>query len=65
MRYFDYQAVALQAAIAPRELARLRRAVKREFPGDVMLQELHLLRVCSAIRDGQLEVKQAVAGARG
>jgi hypothetical protein len=61
MGYFDYRSVAREAGISARELARLRKGVAREFPGDPMLQELHLLRVCTAIRDGRLDVAAAIA----
>jgi hypothetical protein len=61
MEYFDYRSVAREARLSARQVALLRRAVAREFPGDPMLQELHLLRVCSAIRDGRLDVAAAMA----
>lgn len=61
MRYFDFTKVAKEARISARDLARLRAVVRREFPKDQMLFELHMLRVCMSIRDGQLTVDQALA----
>ena len=61
MRHFDYQKLARQAKIPARKLARLRALVRREFPKDDMLFELHMLRVCMSIRDGHLTVDEALA----
>lgn len=60
MRYFDYSRVAKAAKIPARALARLRAIVRTEFPDDDMLFELHLLRLCTAIRDGQLTLDEAL-----
>jgi hypothetical protein len=61
MRYFDYGKVAKDAGISPRKLASLKAVVRREFPKDDMMFELHMLRVCTAIRDGYVTVEQALA----
>ena len=61
MRYFDYGKVAAEAQIPQGKLARLRSAVRREFPKDDMMFELHMLRLCSAIRDGHVTIDQALA----
>ncbi len=61
MRYFDYSKIAADAQIPPRKLARLRVTVRREFPRDDMMFELHMLRVCTAIRDGHITIDQALA----
>jgi hypothetical protein len=61
MRYFDYGKVAAEAQIPPGKLARLRSVVRREFPKDDMMFELHMLRVCTAIRDGHITIDQALA----
>jgi hypothetical protein len=52
--YFDYEKIAKQARIPADKLLKLRRLTREEFPDDAMLCELHLLRACMAIRDGQL-----------
>lgn len=61
MHYFDYGKIAAEAQIQPRKLARLRSTVRREFPKDDMMFELHMLRVCTAIRDGHVTIDQALA----
>jgi len=61
MRYFDFGKVAAEAQIPPEKLARLRSAVRREFPKDNMMFELHMLRLCTAIRDGHATIDQALA----
>lgn len=62
MRYFNYAAVARQAKIPARDLARLRAMVRREFPRDQMLFELHMLRICASIREGRLTAAEALQG---
>jgi len=57
--YFDYEEVAREARIPPEKLDNLRSSVKREFPHDEMMYELHLLRACLAIRDGVLTLDKA------
>ena len=61
MRYFDYEKLARQAKIPARKLARLRALIRREFPEDDMLFELHMLRVCMSIRDGGITIDRALA----
>jgi hypothetical protein len=61
MRYFDYRKIAADAGIPARKLARLRAAVRREFAKDDMMFELHMLRVCTAIRDRHVTIDQALA----
>ena len=61
MRHFDYARAAKAANIPARALARLRAIVRAEFPEDDMLFELHMLRVCMAIRDGQLTLDDALS----
>jgi hypothetical protein len=59
MEYFNYRSVAEQAKMPPAELAALARLIRSEFPTDDMLYELHLLRVCMAIRDGYVSLADA------
>jgi len=60
MRHFDYESMARAARMPPAELARLRALVRREFPEDDMMFELHMLRVCMAVRDGRLSIDEAL-----
>jgi len=52
MQYFDYQRVAKEARIPAGKLALICAMFRRDYPRDDMLYELHVLRACMAIRDG-------------
>ena len=56
MRYFDYQKVANDAEIPKDKLDKIYNAMKREFPRDEMMLELHVLRACMAVRDGHISL---------
>jgi hypothetical protein len=60
MQYFDYEKVANEAKIPADKLAELCQLVRREFPRDEMMYELHLLRICMAIKDGLVSVEEAL-----
>ena len=42
--YFDYQKVAKETGVPDGVVAEIENDVKREFPNDRMMQELHILR---------------------
>jgi hypothetical protein len=56
MQYFDYESVAREAGIPQARLAELCALIRREFPFDDMLYELHVLRACMAVRDGTVRL---------
>ena len=60
MHYFDYQKLATEAKISKNKLDELGKAIRQEFPKDDMMYELHLMRVCMSIRDGHLNVDEAI-----
>jgi hypothetical protein len=60
MEYFDYESVARQAKLSPEQIQAVVAVVRREYPSDEMLFELHALRACRAIRDGVLSFEEAV-----
>jgi hypothetical protein len=60
MRYFDYETVAREAKIPPEKMKKLVRLMREEFPNDPLMCELHLLRACMAIRDGQVSIDNAL-----
>ncbi len=60
MRYFDYERVAHEAGFSAVKLDELRGLVRLEFPKDDMMYELHLLRVCMAVREGVISLDQAL-----
>jgi hypothetical protein len=61
MRWFDFETVAQQAHLSAGQLGKLCALMRREFPSDEMLYELHVLRACLAIRDRLITVEQALA----
>ena len=60
MRYFDYQSVAREAKIPDQKLRKLVELIGKEFPNDSMMAELHALRACQAIRDGHIQIDDAL-----
>ena len=52
MSYFNFTPVAEEAGISPDKLCELCAVIRREYPADDMLYELHVLRACMAVRDG-------------
>ena len=60
MHYFDYEKVARQAHVSPEKLDELGQVIRQDFPRDDMMYELHLLRVCMAIREGVLTLEEAL-----
>jgi hypothetical protein len=57
MRYFDYEKVAREANLSRGAVSDLCQQMRREFPWDDLLYELHVLRACMAVRDGQLTLE--------
>ena len=60
MKYFDYESVAREAKIPEEKLRKLVNLVRRDFPHDPMMAELHALRACLAIRDGHIKIDEAL-----
>ena len=60
MNYFDWQKTASEAQIPPGKLDELAGVIRRDFPHDEMMYELHLLRACTAIRDGIVTLERAL-----
>lgn len=60
MHYFYFEKVANEANIPKGKLDELAKMVRLEFPHDEMLYELHMLRVCMAIKDGHITLQEAM-----
>lgn len=60
MKYFDYETVAREAKIPPEKMKRLVQLMRKEFPNDPLMCELHVLRACMAIGDGHITVEDAL-----
>ncbi len=58
MNYFDYTSVAREAGISESDLQRICELMRREYPGDSMMAELHVLRACMALRDGRITIQE-------
>jgi hypothetical protein len=52
--------VGREAKIPVNKMQELRSLVEREFPNDPLMCELHLLRVCMAIRNGDIDLDDAL-----
>jgi len=55
--YFEYRDTAAKAGLAPAQLASLIRLYEADYPGDLMLRELHILRACNAILEGRASLQ--------
>ena len=51
--HFSYQQAATEASINAEQLAMIEKMFRIDYPDDDMLFELHILRVCHAVRDGR------------
>jgi hypothetical protein len=60
VQLFDYPRVAAEAGIPPERLQRLREMMDRDFPGDEMMSDLHVLRACMAVRDGMVSLDEVL-----
>jgi hypothetical protein len=60
MEYFDYETVAREAKIPPKKMEKLLALIREEFPHDPLMYELHVLRACMAIRDGRINIDEAL-----
>ena len=58
--YFDFQALAKEIGFTDPQLAQLCRAIRREFPKDDMLYELHVLRAVLAVKSRRITIEQAL-----
>jgi mRNA-degrading endonuclease YafQ of YafQ-DinJ toxin-antitoxin module len=60
MKYFDFKSVAREAKIPEQKLRKLIDLIRKEFPNDPMMAELRALRACQAIRDGHVQIDEAI-----
>ena len=56
MRYFDCRKAAKKAKLTKGRLAVLTKLMRREFPADDMMFELHLLRACMAAGNARMNL---------
>lgn len=58
--YFDYRGPARDARISLGDLAALIRIFEADYPSDLMLRELHVLRVCHAVARGSISIRRVL-----
>lgn len=58
---FDYKAAAREAGISDELLARLVQMMRGDFPRDEMMMELHVLRACEAVLEGETTIEEILA----
>lgn len=61
MEHFDYEHAAREAGLNSDQLHQLMELVRRDYPTDQMLFELHVLRACRAIAEGRTTFERAIA----
>jgi hypothetical protein len=58
---FDYQKLAEDVGVSPKQLEQLESLVRRDYGSDEMMIELRMLRTLRAIREGALSIAAAIA----
>ncbi|MEK6703696.1 MAG: hypothetical protein AABZ53_15655 [Planctomycetota bacterium] len=58
--YFDYPRAAREARLSEADVRALIRIFETDYPDDLMLRELHILRVCNSIIRGTSTIKQVL-----
>ncbi|HMN42760.1 MAG TPA: hypothetical protein PKE29_18115 [Phycisphaerales bacterium] len=61
--HFDYREPARAAGIGETDLLAIVRLFETDYPHDLMLRELHILRACNAVRTGMVTVAQILRNA--
>lgn len=62
--HFDYLAAAQRAGIRPEQLDEIVRAFESDYPGDLMLRELHILRACNSVHAGRTTLARLLSEIR-
>ncbi len=56
--YFEYRDTAVSAGLTPVQLAAIIQLYEKDYPGDLMLRELHILRACNALAQGRTTLER-------
>lgn len=59
-QYFDYPQVATEARISDADLTVIEAHVRNDYPTDLMMFELRMLRICEAIKARDATVADAL-----
>ena len=60
MKMFNLEKIKMESCLPTAELARLEEQIRREFEGDEMMFELHLIRAIKAIKEGWVTLEEAL-----
>jgi hypothetical protein len=60
MKTFNLEIIKMKSGLSTAELARLEEQIRREFEGDEMMFELHLIRAIKAIKEGWVTLEEAL-----
>jgi len=63
-QHYDYPAAAAAAGLDETQLAAIVRHFEAEYPSDLMLRELHILRACNAIARRETTLERLLAPQR-
>lgn len=58
---FDVERLKVESGIEPRKLALLEEKIRGEFKADEMMFELHYIRVLKALREGWINLEEALS----
>ena len=58
---FDYRTAAREAGITDEQLARLLEMMRADFPHDEMMVELHVVRACETVLEGEATIEEILA----
>jgi len=61
MQVFNLEEAKKESGLSAPELAQLEERVRREFEGDEMMFELHLIRVLKALKEGWVTLEEALS----
>lgn len=61
MGIFNLEETKRKSGLSAHELAQLEERVRREFEGDEMMFELHLIRVLKALKEGWVTLEEALS----
>lgn len=59
--YFDYTRAAREANLSESDLRALIAVFEADYPDDLMLRELHVLRACNAVIRGLTTIRQILS----
>lgn len=63
--YFDYESLAKEIGLSAAQLDVIKRGIRSDYPHDDMLFELHVLRACMVIKNGDATYEQVVRSLPG